>query len=120
MNHHKSTDYKLSAVQYYLNDKNASLHKTCEIFKCSKYSLARWAKRFIATNSVENKQRSEGSYKIKSKHVNYIIELIKNKPTTSLNDILSNFHKKFNDITITKTHLFNIIKFASITLENHM
>lgn len=115
MNHHKSTDYKLSAVQYYLNDENTSLHKTCEIFKCSKFSLARWVKRFIATNSVENKQRKLGSYKIRNKHVTYIIKLIKNKPTISLNDIQSNLHEKFNDITISKTHLSNIIKFANIT-----
>ena len=46
---------------------------------------------------------------------NYIISLIKEKPTITLIDILSNFHKKFNDITISKTHLSNIIKHANYT-----
>jgi transposase-like protein len=31
---HKSEDYKLSAVQYYLEN-DVSYVKTCEIFKCS-------------------------------------------------------------------------------------
>ena len=73
MNYHKSTDYKFSAVKYYLNNKEPSLSKTCEIFECSKYSLARWVRRFIETNSVENKPRIEGSYKIKQKHVGTVV-----------------------------------------------
>lgn len=99
-NIHKSTDYKYSAVQYYLNNDDTSLRKTCNIFRCFKYSLARWIKRFIQTNSVENKLRKTGSYKIKNKHVDFILALIKQKPTITLLDILSNFHKKFNDFKI--------------------
>lgn len=40
-----------------------------------------------------------GSYKI-----------TKTKPTITLEDILANFHKKFKDITLSKTHLSNIIR----------
>ena len=32
-----------------------------------------------------------------------------------MNDILSNFHKKYTDITLSKTHLSHIIKFANLT-----
>lgn len=42
MGKHKSTDYKLSAVEYYLDNDDLSLRDTCEIYKCSKYSLVRW------------------------------------------------------------------------------
>lgn len=115
MNHHKSTDYKLAAVQYYLDMNNPSLRKTCEIFKCSKYSLVRWVNRYIKLGTVENKKRKEGSYKVKKKHVQYILLLIKNKPSITLTDILSNFHQKFKDITLSKTHLNYIIKFSNIT-----
>jgi hypothetical protein len=39
MSTHKSTDYKFSAVEYYLNTdnislENISLENICEIFKC--------------------------------------------------------------------------------------
>ncbi len=43
MSIHKSTDYKLSAVEYYLNTDIISLENTSEIFKCSRQSLYRWA-----------------------------------------------------------------------------
>ncbi len=36
MSTHKSTDYKLSAVEYYLNTDNISLENTCENFQMFK------------------------------------------------------------------------------------
>ena len=95
MGKHKSTDYKLSAVEYYLDNDDLSLRDTCDIYKCSKYSLVRWVKRYIEYGTVENKQRKEGAYKVRKKHVKFIIDLIKAKPTVTLNDILANFHQKF-------------------------
>jgi transposase len=112
MGTHKSTDYKLSAVKYYLKNKDngISLKDTCDIYECSKYSLVRWVNRYLEQNTVKNKNRKEGSYKITKTHVNHILSLIKTKPTITLEDILGNFHKKFKDITLSKTHLSNIIR----------
>lgn len=45
MSKHKSEDYKISAVKYYLNN-NVSLDDVCEIFDCPKQSLYRWVKRY--------------------------------------------------------------------------
>ena len=112
---HKSSDYKLTAVQYYLDMEDPSLKNACLIFKCSKYSLVRWVRRYIKYGNVDNKKRKEGSYKVRKIHVNYIIDLIKKKPLITLNDILGYFHKKFKDITLSKTHLSNIIKYANLT-----
>jgi len=115
MGKHKSSDYKLSAVEYYLDNDNISLKGTCNIFKCSKYSLIRWVKRYIKYGTVDNKQRKEGSYKVRKIHVKFIIDLIKRKPFIILTDILGYFHKQFDDITLSKTHLSNIIKYANLT-----
>jgi hypothetical protein len=112
---HKSSDYKLTAVQYYLDMEDPSLRNACLIFKCSKYSLVRWVRRYIKYGNVDNKKRKEGSYKVRKIHVNYIIDLIKKKPLITLNDILGYFHKNFKDITLSKTHLSNIIKYANLT-----
>jgi len=38
---HKSNDYKLSAVKYYLSHSKNQVH-TCRIFGCSERSLMRW------------------------------------------------------------------------------
>jgi len=107
MKKHKSTDYKLSAVEYYLDNDDLSLRDTCDIYKCSKYSLVRWVKRYLEYGTVENKDRKC--------HIEFIINLIKTKPFITLTDILGYFHKKFNDITLSKTHLNNIIKYANLT-----
>jgi transposase-like protein len=40
MSRHKSEDYKITAVKYYLEN-NTNYAKTCEIFKCSERSLKR-------------------------------------------------------------------------------
>ena len=43
MTKHKTEDYNISAVKYYLNnDKGDGYKKTCKIFDCKFQSLARW------------------------------------------------------------------------------
>ena len=45
MSKHKSEDYKISAVKYYLNNE-VSLDDVCEIFNCPKQSLYRRFKKY--------------------------------------------------------------------------
>ena len=45
---HKSEDYKLSAVEYYLVGDKSQL-EVCEIFKCSPRSLIRWVEKYNMT-----------------------------------------------------------------------
>ena len=42
---HKSEDYKLSAVEYYLVGDKSQI-EVCEIFKCSPRSLMRWVEKY--------------------------------------------------------------------------
>jgi hypothetical protein len=44
---HKSEDYKISAVQYYIKNK-VSMDKTYKIFDCKKTSLNRHNRKFIS------------------------------------------------------------------------
>ena len=54
---HKSEDYKISAVKYYLENKD-NIRKTCKIFDCKKSTLQRWIKRYknlkISQDETEN------------------------------------------------------------------
>jgi transposase-like protein len=52
MSKHKSEDYKLSAVKYYLNYK-VSLDDVCKIFDCLKQSLYRWVKRYEELEEIK-------------------------------------------------------------------
>ena len=52
MPRHKGEDYKISAVQYFLEN-DVSYTKTCEIFKCSERSLKRWIDRYKEEGSIK-------------------------------------------------------------------
>ena len=54
---HKSEDYKISAVKYYLKNKD-NIRKTCKIFDCKKSKLQRWIQRY---NSTKNLTRSKNT-----------------------------------------------------------
>jgi len=89
---HKSEDYKLSAVNYYLTENNNQL-QTCKIFKCSRRSLMRWVNRYKQSNKILRQNRKPVSYKLQKHEVNHILKLIENNKT-----ILSNV---INDNNIT-------------------
>ncbi len=63
--------FLLSAVKYYLDNEDLSLRDTCDIYKCSKYSLVSSVanKRYLEYGTVENKDRKEGAYKVRKEHV---------------------------------------------------
>ena len=48
---HKSSDYKLSAVKYYLSHSKNQV-QTCKIFGCSERSLMRWVNKNKSTNHI--------------------------------------------------------------------
>jgi hypothetical protein len=78
--------------------------------------------RYLITGNVSNKQRKEDSYKVKRNHVQFIKNLIKDKPDIFLWQILEQLNEK-HKIKISKSHLINIIKYLNLTYkkfyENH-
>jgi transposase-like protein len=51
---HKSEDYKITAVQYYLS-KNNNQVQTCNIFKCHPRSLMRWVDKYSKNKNINGK-----------------------------------------------------------------
>lgn len=76
MSKHKSEDYKISAVNYYL-DNDVSMDYVCNIFNCKKQSLSRWVKRYNINKSIKRNNRKSISYKITKQQVNFAIKLLK-------------------------------------------
>jgi transposase-like protein len=66
---HKTEDYKLSAVKYYLETPN-SMDAVCDIFGCSKTSLYRWIEKYKSQHNITRNNRPAISYKITQKQVN--------------------------------------------------
>ncbi len=113
MGKHKSDDYKLSAVKYYLKVKN--FDETCKIFNCSHRSLKRWVEKYIKCHNVKNKDRKEGSYKIKQKHIDMIKKIIKKYPDIYLWEIHELLQLKFDDYDISWQHLHDVIRDNNLT-----
>ena len=112
---HKSFDYKIQAVKYYLKNKNQV--KTCEIFECSERSLMRWVKKYNEIKTIKRKDKTYISYKITKEQVKFILELVKKNRTITLKEIKEKLKEKFNDLDISIFHLHRILKDQRITLK---
>ena len=56
MTNHKSEDYKLTGVEYYLIE-DKSQEEVCKIFNCKPRSLMRWVDKYQETGNVERHNR---------------------------------------------------------------
>ena len=68
---HKTEDYKISAVKYYLKE-NKSLDEVCDIFSCKKQSLSRQVNSYKKDKSIKRYSRKPVEKAIsKIKPINY-------------------------------------------------
>ena len=116
MTKHKSEDYKLSAVKYYLKGEKTQ-EEICKIYECSVRSLMRWVDRYKVEKEIKRHNRKNISYKITRKQVQYIIDEVKKNKTITMDDLLYNLKLKYKKIDITQRHLSRIIRDNNITLK---
>ncbi len=113
---HKSEDYKITAVKYYIKS-NKTQEEVCKIFECSPRSLMRWVERYNKEGSIKRHSKKSISYKVKKDHVKYILEQIKVNKTITMDDLLIKIKEKFKDLDITSRHLSRIIKDNNISVK---
>jgi len=113
---YKSEDYKLSAVKYFLENKDTQ-ENTCKIFKCSVRSLFRWIKRYEEEKVIKRHNREPISYKVKKEHIKFILEELKKNKTITIEDLLTKLKNKFKNLSISSTHIHRIIKENYISLK---
>ena len=109
MSSHKSSDYKLSAVKYYLSHSQNQV-QTCKIFSCSERSLMRWVDKYKSTNNITRKKRDYTSYKITNSHISFIKQQLKQNKTITMDELLVKLKTKYPDLTLSKiigTHTTN-------------
>ena len=105
---HKSEDYKISAVKYYLKNKD-NIRKTCKIFDCKKSTLQRWIKRYKTNKNLTRRNRKPISYKITKPQVNTALELLKQNEQLTMNELAVDMKKKYTKFNITPQHLGQVI-----------
>jgi transposase len=108
MSKHKSEDYKLSAVKYYLNN-DVSLDDVCDFFDCPKQSLYRWVKRYEELEEIKRLNRKPKSYKITKKQVKYAIQKLKENEQITMEELHKIIKKKYKDFDITPQHFCLIL-----------
>lgn len=106
---HKSEDYKISAVQYYLE--NLTLYSSvCKIFKCSERSLKRWIDRYKTERRIMRHNRKSVSYKITKKQVKYALKKLKENEQISMKALAKKIKKKYPSFNITSQHLGQVLR----------
>jgi transposase len=113
---HKSEDYKISAVEYYLVE-DKSQEEVCKIFKCSPRSLMRWVEKYNTDGEIKRYNKKPIAYKITKDQVKYALkELDKNK-TITMDELLSKIKSKYPLFDLSSRQLSRVVKDNNITLK---
>jgi transposase len=110
---HHSEDYKLSAVKYYLKNKN-NIRNTCKLFDFKYQSLSRWIRRYNTTGNIKRKTRVNKNIKITKNIEKYVKDYTKQYSTTTLLE-LSKLVKKKYKVSLSDSSIHNIFKANKIT-----
>ena len=109
MSKHKSGDYKISAVNYYL-DNDVSMDYVCNIFNCKKQSLSRWVQRYNNDKSSKRYNRKPISYKITKQQVEYALKLLKYNEQITMLELSKQIKKKYKDFNVTPQWLGKVLR----------
>ena len=111
---HKTEDYKLSAVKYYLSN-SFSLDYVCNIFGCKKQSLARWIERYKDVKELKRHNRTNISYKITKEQLVYAIRMLNNNEQITMIELKKLILLKYPEFNITSQHLGIVLRDNNIT-----
>ena len=111
---HKTEDYKLSAVKYYLSN-SFSLDYVCNIFGCKKQSLTRWVKRYNEVKELKRHNRTNISYKITKEQLVYAIRMLNNNEQITMIELKKLILLKYPEFNITSQHLGIVLRDNNIT-----
>jgi len=113
---HKSNDYKLTAVQYYLVE-DKTQEEVCKIFKCSPRSLMRWVNQYKSEGNVNIHYRKPVAYKVKKEYVKFLVDEINKNKTITLHELNQKLNDKYKDANLSTTQIFRVINDNNITLK---
>ena len=113
---HKSNDYKLTAVQYYLVEDNTQ-EEVCKVFKCTPRSLMRWVNQYKKEGNVNKHYRNPVAYKVKKEYVKLLVDEINKNKTITLHELNQKLKDKYKDVNLSTTQIFRVINVNNITLK---
>lgn len=114
MGKHRTEDYKISAVQYCLEN-DTTYADTCRIFKCDDRSLKRWIEKYNKNGIVIRKKQKYQSYKTTKSHVKEAIKILKKNEQITMTELVKESESKFDDFDITPQHLDQVLRDNNIS-----
>ena len=113
---HKSEDYKISAVEYYLVE-DKSQEEVCKIFKCSPRSLMRWVEKYNNDGEIKRYNKKPVAYKITKDQVKYALKEINKNKSITIDDLLSKIKSNYPSFELSSRQLSRVVKDNNITLK---
>ena len=113
---HKSNDYKLTVVQYYLVE-DKTQEEVCKVFKCTPRSLMRWVNQYKKEGNVNKHYRNPVAYKVKKENVKLLVDEINKNKTITIHELNQKLKDKYKDANLSTTQIFRVINDNNITLK---
>ena len=113
---HKSNDYKLTTVHYYLVEDKIQ-EEVCKVFKCTPRSLMRWVNQYKKEGNVNKHYRNPVAYKVKKEYVKLLVDEINKNKTITLHELNQKLKDKYKDVNLSTTQIFRVINDNNITLK---
>jgi transposase-like protein len=115
MNQH-TQDFKLSAVKYYLDNRDTITHRdVCDIFDCEYASLRRWIDRYLNEGEVTRKARTKGAYKVTIKQIEFIRKELNKYPDITIKQLYVKLVAQFPENILNRQYIHEIIRDNNIT-----
>tara|TARA_Y100000389_G_C17423866_1_gene498375 strand:+ start:395 stop:1663 length:1269 start_codon:yes stop_codon:yes gene_type:complete len=104
---------KSLAIKYYL-DNDVSQKEVSKIFNINERTFRRWLEKYN-NDELNRPARETKSYKVKKKHVEYVLKLLDKNPTLSIKLLWENTKAHFDDFEISQSQLSRVIRDNNVT-----
>ena len=106
---HLDSELKTKILTLY-SDGRYTQKELADRFKISYRTIKRWLQNKNNKKHLSRKKREYESYKIRSIHVKYTIEILEKEPTITMPNLLNKLKIKFTDCNISIRHLTRVIR----------
>ena len=104
---------KYLAIKYYLKN-DVSQKEVSKIFNINERTFRRWLEKFD-NKELDRPERETKSYKVKKKHLEYVLKLLNKNPTWSIKLLWEYTKAHFDDFDVSQSQLSRVIRDNNVT-----
>ena len=112
-NEQTNSKTKYLVINYYLKN-DVSQKEVSKIFNINERTFRRWLEKYH-NDEIDRPERETKSYKVKKKHVEYVLKLLKKNPTWSIKLLWDDIKAHFDDFEISQSQLSRVIRDNNVT-----